>query len=109
MRGITGGAVKLFYWKEDQNSGDAMNVWLWPRLLPSNLDADDSTLFVGIGRYPTIGCRWRRIKRCSGRAAAMVGGSQRSTTVGRSIAYGVQGQRTPSDYRRRSPLPIRLL
>ena len=41
--------MKLFYWKEDQNFGDAMNVWLWPRLLPSNLDADDSTLFVGIG------------------------------------------------------------
>ena len=31
------------------NFGDALNAWLWPRLLPDILNEDSSSLFVGIG------------------------------------------------------------
>jgi succinoglycan biosynthesis protein ExoV len=40
--------VKL-YFHPSANFGDAMNLWLWPRLIPDCLDADESALLVGIG------------------------------------------------------------
>lgn len=40
--------MKLFYY-EMKNFGDALNGWLWPRLLPGVFDNDDRSLFVGIG------------------------------------------------------------
>ena len=41
--------MKLYYYPL-QNFGDRpLNTWLWPQLLPSQLQADSSTLLVGIG------------------------------------------------------------
>lgn len=40
--------MKLHYW-HSANFGDALNVWLWPKLLPDFFDEDDSELLVGIG------------------------------------------------------------
>lgn len=52
--------MKLYYFKtESGNFGDDLNLWLWPKLLPSTFfDNDASDLFVGIGtllnhRIPT--------------------------------------------------------
>lgn len=41
--------MKLYYWREHPNFGDALNQWLWPQLLGELLDDDDRALFVGIG------------------------------------------------------------
>lgn len=44
--------MKLHYYKFKDgvsNFGDAMNPWLWKRILPGIIDEDDSVLFVGIG------------------------------------------------------------
>lgn len=43
--------MKLYYFKaESGNFGDDLNLWLWPKLLPTNFfDDDASTIFVGIG------------------------------------------------------------
>jgi succinoglycan biosynthesis protein ExoV len=41
--------MKLHYFKEAPNFGDALNPWLWPQLLPGILDEDTSRLFLGIG------------------------------------------------------------
>lgn len=42
--------MKLHYFKDPAgNFGDDLNPWLWRRLLPDLLDADESELFVGIG------------------------------------------------------------
>lgn len=41
--------MKLFYYRDLRNFGDALNGWLWPRLIPDLLDEDDTTVFVGIG------------------------------------------------------------
>jgi succinoglycan biosynthesis protein ExoV len=37
------------YAYEGENFGDAMNHWLWPRLLPGFLDDDPRSIFIGIG------------------------------------------------------------
>ncbi|MCI0428975.1 MAG: polysaccharide pyruvyl transferase family protein [Rhodospirillales bacterium] len=41
--------MKLHYFNKDTNFGDAMNVWLWERLLPGCLDEDGRVRFGGIG------------------------------------------------------------
>ena len=44
--------MKLFYCEYPegrQNFGDALNPWLWQKLLPDVLDDDPSSVFVGIG------------------------------------------------------------
>jgi succinoglycan biosynthesis protein ExoV len=41
--------MKLYYFTEAPNYGDALNPWLWPRLLGGRLQEQSSTLFLGIG------------------------------------------------------------
>ena len=43
--------MKMYYFKSEiaTNFGDELNVWLWPKLLPSAFDGDDQSLFLGIG------------------------------------------------------------
>ncbi len=41
--------MKLHYWKGAPNFGDALNPWLWPRLLPSAFDSEGGIDFIGIG------------------------------------------------------------
>ncbi len=42
--------MKLFYYKDDMsNFGDDLNDWLWPRVLPELLNADNEHLMLGIG------------------------------------------------------------
>jgi succinoglycan biosynthesis protein ExoV len=42
--------MKLHYYNDALgNVGDDLNPWLWPKLLPGAIDADSSTVFVGIG------------------------------------------------------------
>ncbi len=41
--------MQLYYWGEQRNFGDALNPWLFPRLVPELLEAPDDTLFLGIG------------------------------------------------------------
>jgi succinoglycan biosynthesis protein ExoV len=41
--------MQLFYYRDKFNFGDALNPWLWSKLLPGVLDQDASTAFVGIG------------------------------------------------------------
>ncbi len=41
--------MKLLYCDRLRNFGDAMNPWLWERLLPGRFDADAASLFIGVG------------------------------------------------------------
>ena len=41
--------MKLIYYKSEPNVGDALNVWLWTRLLKNLLDDDPEHIFLGIG------------------------------------------------------------
>lgn len=41
--------MKLHYFADAPNFGDALNPWLWPQLLGHRLDDDASRLFLGIG------------------------------------------------------------
>ena len=41
--------MKMFYFDRAPNYGDALNPWMWPRLLGHRLQANSSTLFLGIG------------------------------------------------------------
>lgn len=44
--------MKLFYYQRPdgvENFGDALNVWLWPQLLPGQLEQEDGCILVGIG------------------------------------------------------------
>lgn len=41
--------MRLWYRTYFGNFGDALNPWLWSRLLPGRLDQSDDTLFLGIG------------------------------------------------------------
>ena len=51
--------MKLYSYRDPVgNFGDDLNLWLWPRLIPSIFDVDDGRLFLGIGtllnhRVPT--------------------------------------------------------
>jgi succinoglycan biosynthesis protein ExoV len=74
--------MKLHYFMDAPNFGDALNPWLWPQLLGHRLDHDASRLFLGIGTilkaglpdaqayyvlgagagygaFPTIDSRWK--------------------------------------------------
>ncbi len=41
--------MKLHYFADAPNFGDALNPWLWPQLLGDVLDDDDTRLLLGIG------------------------------------------------------------
>jgi succinoglycan biosynthesis protein ExoV len=41
--------MKLHYYADAPNFGDALNPWLWPQLLGPRLDHDATQLFLGIG------------------------------------------------------------
>lgn len=41
--------MKLHFYNKDTNFGDAINTWLWERLLPGCLDDDDRVRLSGIG------------------------------------------------------------
>jgi hypothetical protein len=42
--------MKLYFYRgEVPNFGDELNTWLMPKVFPDFFDADDSTLFLGIG------------------------------------------------------------
>lgn len=44
--------MKLYYYKlpgNMQNFGDALNPWLWSRLLPDEINEDASQVFIGVG------------------------------------------------------------
>jgi succinoglycan biosynthesis protein ExoV len=41
--------MQLYYYDKAPNFGDALNPWLWPRLLGNRLRETSSTLFLGIG------------------------------------------------------------
>jgi succinoglycan biosynthesis protein ExoV len=41
--------MKLHFYSKDTNFGDAVNTWLWERLLPGCLDEDDRIRFGAIG------------------------------------------------------------
>ena len=41
--------MQLFHFDKAPNYGDALNPWLWPRLLGDRLQAYSPTLFLGIG------------------------------------------------------------
>ncbi len=41
--------MRLIYYKDEPNVGDALNPWLWSRLLPSVMDDDPAHAFLGIG------------------------------------------------------------
>ena len=41
--------MKLHYFADAPNFGDALNPWLWPQLLGPRLDGDTARLFLGIG------------------------------------------------------------
>jgi succinoglycan biosynthesis protein ExoV len=41
--------MQLYYFNDAPNYGDALNPWLWPRLLGDRLQKRSSTLFLGIG------------------------------------------------------------
>jgi len=45
--------VKLWYYTVTQNFGDALNGWMWPRVLPDFFDNDDDEIFVGFGTVLT--------------------------------------------------------
>lgn len=41
--------MQMFYFNRAPNYGDALNPWMWPRLLGHRLQEKSSTLFLGIG------------------------------------------------------------
>ncbi len=45
--------MKLHYFTDAPNFGDALNPWLWPQLLGDALDDDPSTILLGIGTILT--------------------------------------------------------
>lgn len=42
-------AMLLHYYRTLPNFGDALNPWLWHRLLPGHFSPDDNVVFLGIG------------------------------------------------------------
>ncbi|MGL1957619.1 MAG: polysaccharide pyruvyl transferase family protein [Colwellia sp.] len=62
--------MKLYYYQDDMpNFGDDLNLWLWPKILPSVLDQDANHLMLGIGsilndklpkaeKYTVLGSGW---------------------------------------------------
>jgi succinoglycan biosynthesis protein ExoV len=38
-----------FHWQSESNFGDALNTWLWDRLLPGFRDVHPDTWLVGVG------------------------------------------------------------
>jgi succinoglycan biosynthesis protein ExoV len=40
--------MKLIYYKE-KNFGDQLNLWIWPKLIPSLFEQNNQTVFIGIG------------------------------------------------------------
>jgi succinoglycan biosynthesis protein ExoV len=55
--------MKLIYYKSEANVGDALNVWLWPRLLGSRIDDDPEHVLLGIGTILVKGYAPRRARR----------------------------------------------
>jgi Polysaccharide pyruvyl transferase len=39
----------LYYYKKIKNFGDALNPWIWPKLLPNMFNGSNDKIFVGIG------------------------------------------------------------
>ena len=47
--------MKMFYFDRAPNYGDALNPWMWPRLLGDRLQPNSPTLFLGIGTILKVG------------------------------------------------------
>lgn len=46
--------MQMFYFNRAPNFGDALNPWIWPRLLGHRLQEKNPTLFLGIGTILSI-------------------------------------------------------
>ena len=83
--------MKLHYFTDAPNFGDALNPWLWPQLLGSRLDHDATQLFLGIGTILKAGLPAAQAYYVLGAGA---GYGEFPTIDDRWKIYAVRGPRT---------------